>query len=502
MSRARPLLVPAEAAPRTVQIRVDEALVEARPEDTLATALIAAGSLMTSRSPKYRRPRGAYCLSGDCGTCWVRVDGRPNVRACTTAVREGMRVSSQNTYRPQRLDPTQLVDAMFRQGMDHHHLMVHPRVVNQVMQEVARNLTGYGELPEGADERRCEHVEHELPVVIVGAGPAGRAAARVFEQRGIAYQLIDRKDRRQFEAELDGDDLSAGDPSARVEWTPRELLLGCGVFGVYGDPRAGLPAPAPGRMLLAASELIPAGEGHAADAEHAEVERLHGFRPRHLIFALGTREPMLPFANDDLPGIVGARGLLLALRRAKARIAGPCVVVGVGERAEKLQAALDRLRNPAAPKVELVDPDKIERAIGSTRIEGLVLRDRRLPCALLALAAAPSPAHELASAAGAQVRFDGAGFSVVRDDQGRCARLDGSEVWACGDMVGYMGAAAAARDGQAIAERVAEALLAEPAALEHVRVVTTREPSAPRLTERPVVGDAFANEPLPDETGL
>lgn len=475
MSRARPLLVPAEPAPRTVQIRVDEALVEARPEDTLATALIAAGSLMTSRSPKYRRPRGAYCLTGDCGTCLVRVDGRPNVRACTTPVREGMRVSSQNTYRPARLDPTAMVDAVFRKGIDHHHLMVHPRIVNQVMQEVARNLTGYGELPEGADERRCEHLEHELPVVILGAGPAGRAAARVLARRGIPHRLIDRKDRQQLDAELEPGEAAPDDP-----------LLRCGVFGTYGDPRAGVPAPMPGRMLVAGSELdLVAG---------VEIERLHGFRPRHLILALGAREPMLPFVNDDLPGIVGARGLVFALRRAKARIDGPCVLVGEGERAERLHAALDELRSPSAPKVERVALEKIERAIGSTRIEALVLRDRRLPCALLAIAAPPAPAHELASAAGAKVRFDGSGFAVVRDDRGHCARLDGSDLWACGDMVGFMGAAAAARDGERVAEQVADALVAEPAALAHVRVFTTRSPARPALTEVAVVDDAFASD--------
>jgi sarcosine oxidase subunit alpha len=482
VSRARPLLVPAEPAPRTVQIRVDEALVEARPEDTLATALIAAGTLMTSRSPKYRRPRGAYCLTGDCGTCLVRVDGRPNVRACTTPVREGMRVSSQNTYRPAGLDPTAMVDAVFRQGIDHHHLMVHPRIVNQVMQELARNLTGYGELPEGADERRCEHVEHELPVLILGAGPAGRAAARVLARRGVPYRLIDRKDRPQLDAELEPD-----------EQAPDQLLLGCGVFGTYGDPRAGLSGPAPGRMLVAASEV--------EQLAGVEVERLHGFRPRHLILALGCREPMLPFVNDDLPGIVGARGLVFALRRANARIAGPCVLVGEGERAERLHAALDQLRSPDAPKVERVALDRIERAIGSTRIEALLLRDRRLPCALLALAAPPSPAHELASAAGARVRFDGAGFAVVRDDRGHCARLDGSDLWACGDLAGFMGAAAAARDGERVAEQVADSLIAEPAALAHVRVFTTREPGRPTLTERPVVGDAFANDDLEVEHG-
>ena len=112
MRRDRPLLVPAKPGGQAVHLRFDDALIEAREQDTLATALIAAGVLMTSRSPKYRRPRGPYCLTGDCGTCLVRVDGRPNVRACMTAVREGMRVSSQNSYKPRRLDPTAVVEVL------------------------------------------------------------------------------------------------------------------------------------------------------------------------------------------------------------------------------------------------------------------------------------------------------------------------------------------------------------------------------------------------------
>jgi sarcosine oxidase subunit alpha len=423
-----------------VRIRVDEALFEARPEDTIATALIAAGELMTSRSPKYRRPRGAYCLAGDCGTCLVRVDGRPNVRACTTPVREGMRVSSQNTYRPRRLDPTQLVDAVFREGMDHHHLMVRPRVANLVMQEVARNLAGYGELPEGADERRVEHVETQVPVVILGAGSAGRALARVLERRGIAHRLLERKDARQLASELEPD-----------ETLPRELVVGCGVFGAYADPRRELGGT-PGPMLIAASEI--ASQADAA----GELERLHTLRARHVVFALGAREPMLPFPNCDLPGVVAGRGLLLALHRAKAHIAGPCVVVGEGERAAWLCAELERLRSPSAPKVERVAPDRIERAIGSTRIEALVLRDRRLPCALLALASDPAPAHELAAAAGVALRFDGSGFALVRDEQGRCGTLDATTLWACGDVCGYVGPAAAARDGARVGEQLAAAI--------------------------------------------
>ena len=65
--RATPLRDGPGQAP-ALTLHFDGAPVPADPRDTVASALIAAGELMTSRSAKYRRPRGAYCLLGDYGT--------------------------------------------------------------------------------------------------------------------------------------------------------------------------------------------------------------------------------------------------------------------------------------------------------------------------------------------------------------------------------------------------------------------------------------------------
>jgi sarcosine oxidase subunit alpha len=480
VSRQRPLLVPARPKSSVVHLRFDEVLIEALPEDTLASALIAAGVLMTSRSPKYRRPRGPYCLGGDCGTCLVRVDGRPNVRACMTAVREGMRASSQNTYKPKRLDPTALVDALFPRGIDHHHFMVRPRVVNQVMQEFARNLTGLGDLPEGVSERSHEYLAHELPVLIIGAGPAGQAAAAALDAAGVEHVVVDRHPQIQLDAnlpaELDG------------QAAPARLLCNTGVFAVYPGPRHAFPDGADELALVAASEL------------HEQTERVHGFRPRHLLFCMGSRDPMLPFVNDDLPGVVAARGLIRALRRADARIAGSCVVVGEGEWAQRCRDELDELRSSEAPKVELVEPELIERAHGGERVEALICRNARHSCALLAVAAPPAPAHELAAQAGAPLHFDGSGFAITREEPGRarCGELGGTQLWAAGDVCGWQGPEAAARDGARVAAAILEALAAAPEQLTQARrFAPAAPPGPPLMRERTVVGDRFA-EPAAD----
>jgi len=66
--------------------------VEAQQGDTLLTALLAAGAGHLRESEFGDGPRAGFCLMGACQDCWVVVEGRGRVRACTTLAEQGMEV--------------------------------------------------------------------------------------------------------------------------------------------------------------------------------------------------------------------------------------------------------------------------------------------------------------------------------------------------------------------------------------------------------------------------
>lgn len=372
--RRAPPLTDATRPASGLTIDFDGAPVPAHPDDTVASALIAAGELMTSRSAKYRRPRGAYCLLGDCGTCLVRVDGQPNVRACLTAVRPGMRVAAQNSYGD--LDPTALIDSVFRGGVDHHHLVVHPRIANKLMQDVARNLTGFGTLPDAAPARPAWREDHVPEVLVIGAGRSGRAAAAVLAAAGVDHLVLERRDALA---------LAADDPAPLAP----QLRPGVGVFAAY-----------PHEGLWAAAALT--GEGAAPT--------LHLIRPRHVILALGVHVPTIAVPGNDLPGVLAARGLLQLLARTGRRAARPLVVIGDGPDARADAEALG---------ATLVAPGEVVRIAGRRHVKAVVTRGGRIACRLVALSPALAPASELAAQAGAALRWTGSGFAPVVDAEGR-----------------------------------------------------------------------------------
>lgn len=85
---------------RRIELDCDGRLVVAYEGESVAAALLAEGTRTLRTSAVRGEPRGLYCGIGVCFECVMVVDGRPNVRACQTPVRAGMKVETQRGHGP------------------------------------------------------------------------------------------------------------------------------------------------------------------------------------------------------------------------------------------------------------------------------------------------------------------------------------------------------------------------------------------------------------------
>lgn len=63
--------------------------------EPIASALHANGIKVLRHSPEDHRARGFFCAIGNCSSCYMEVDGEPNVRVCVEELKEGMIVKRQ-----------------------------------------------------------------------------------------------------------------------------------------------------------------------------------------------------------------------------------------------------------------------------------------------------------------------------------------------------------------------------------------------------------------------
>ncbi len=63
--------------------------------EPIAMALHTNGVQIYRVTPEMKRPRGFFCAIGKCSSCFMVVDGVPNVRTCVTPLKSGMKVETQ-----------------------------------------------------------------------------------------------------------------------------------------------------------------------------------------------------------------------------------------------------------------------------------------------------------------------------------------------------------------------------------------------------------------------
>jgi sarcosine oxidase subunit alpha len=404
--------------------------------ESVAVALFASGERVLSRSIKYHRPRGFFCLAGHCGACLMRIDGKPNVRACKTPVKEGMRIERQNAFPTGAFDVLGAADFFFPKGMDHHTMMTSPRALNAVLNKVVRQLGGLGKLPDASAAAELPKPRHKhVDVVVVGGGPAGLSCATECARGGKRTLLVDEQDRvgGSLLAHPQHGVRAANEALAAALKAGVEVLSSSTVLAWYPEDAA-TEGGEPGLLAV-----------------HTPDGLLKATASRY-VYATGSYDQNAVFTDNDRPGVLPARAVGRLLVRFGVKPAERPVVVGDGPYARALAEALFR----AGADVTRIDgrDEQIVAAHGHGWVRSVETSKRKkIKCDLVAVAALPAPASELPRQHGVAVAFSDikGGFHCRVDDDGRA---NAPHVFACGDVTGFGGiddaVSAGARCGRAV----------------------------------------------------
>jgi sarcosine oxidase, subunit alpha len=414
-----------DAVEPTTSIELDGQPISAREGENTACALLAAGETIFSRSIKYHRPRGPFCLTGACAHCLMRVDGVPNIPVCQTVVHPGMRLERQNAFPSAQVDVFAITDWLFPRGLNHHEMFAGVPIAQTVMAKVARQLAGLGKLPDTDPPTRLPAQQVRCEVAVIGAGAAGLAAAQTLEEAGAAYCVIERE--ALAGGRLVAAPIEFGSPAL---WpVPKtKLRLGAAAIGIFEDNG--------GRFL--------------AISDGARLTKLYAEK---ILLANGGHPQLLPFENNDLPGVFAARAVSRMIRLHRLLPGERIAVVGEPNEAKALAALITEVGGTVVAVGE--EP---RSAHGLSTVTAVTVvsqgKETKIDCDAIAVCAALAPSFELARQGGAHVgwREKEQLFAVDNDADGRTSS---PTLFVAGELKGPMGAAAAAETGR----RAAKSLL-------------------------------------------
>ena len=221
--------------------------IPVEPGDSVASALYRAGVRVFSRSFKYHRRRGLYCLTGDCPNCMLNVDGDPCVRACVTAAAAGQRVHRETGWPSADRDALGVLDRMHRLlpvGF-YYKTLLRPRWAWPRAEPMVRRVAGRGTItqlkPPANREARHAHPD----VVVIGAGVAGLSAALAAAEAGRTVLLCDEG--RPGEKVAPGPDRERIDELLAQAAASEQItvLEQSPAIGIYEGPLVVINAPGP-----------------------------------------------------------------------------------------------------------------------------------------------------------------------------------------------------------------------------------------------------------------
>jgi len=289
--------------------------------DTLASALLAAGVRLVGRSFKYHRPRGILTAGSEEPNALVELRSgsrrEANTRATVAELFEGLEARSQNRWPSLALDVgavNSLFAPIFVAGFYYKTFMWPAALWEKLYEPVIRRAAGLGRASAEADPDTYEKAYAFCDVLIIGAGPAGLAAALSAARSGARVILCDEDfllgGRLNGERhEIDGVSGPAWTRQVEAELLAHpeaRILRRTTVFGVYDGGMSGT-------HTFAALERV---------SDHLAIPPLHQSRQRfwriiakRTVLAAGAVERPIVFGGNDRPGVMMASAVRTYVNR-------------------------------------------------------------------------------------------------------------------------------------------------------------------------------------------
>ncbi|MGA4449266.1 FAD-dependent oxidoreductase [Ectopseudomonas chengduensis] len=390
--------------------------------DSIASALLANGRWLLSRSFKYHRPRGPLSMAGQDANTLVQLPDEPNVLADAQALQAGLAVSGQNFNGSLDNDRDAYLGkfSKFMPVGFYYRSFYKPKGMWKVWEPLIRKKAGLGVLDLNFKPQYYDKAYLFVDVAIVGAGPAGLSAALTAANAGAKVLLIEQQP-------LLGGSLSYARfdvEGRRAEALRREL-----VAAVEGHANIQILTQATCNAWFS-ENYLPVIQGR----------RMYKVRARQCIVSAGSFDQPVVFRNNDLPGVMltsAAQRLmkLYAVKPGRRAVVlagnddGYLAALDLAEQGVQVAALVDMRPQPADVALQVaVEKLGIACHLGSTVYEALHEKGMRhvsgvdirritaqgqvgaqglqLDCDLLCMSAGYMPVYQLLCQAGGKLAYD------------------------------------------------------------------------------------------------
>ena len=272
--------------------------------DTLASALLANGVQLVGRSFKYHRPRGIFSAGPEEPNALVALrEGaarEPNTRATVTELFDGLVARSQNHRGPLEWDLMAINDLaapLLSAGFYYKTFMWPKAFWEKLYEPLIRAAAGLGSLSGAPDPDIYDHGFLHCDMLVIGAGPAGIAAARAAARAGCRVILADEDFRRGGRLNAETyivDDVAGADwasaalaelgsmPNLRL--MTRTTIYGAFDHGIYGG--------------------LERRTDHLATSGGKPRQVLWRIMAKRTLLCAGSTERSIAFGHNDRPGVM------------------------------------------------------------------------------------------------------------------------------------------------------------------------------------------------------